>query len=140
MSNILLIFQNAKYAEDQGFSQTISNIQELPQSIDSLLKSDSFKANVIRQTKLFKSSESMPLNKAMWWIEHVLANPDLVFRSPADDRFFIVQNSLDIYCFYVALCVMFIFNIVYNLRKAKDVENAIKKEAKHKNRKNGKHN
>lgn len=93
---------------------------------------------MIQQTKLFKSVESKPLFKAIWWIEHVLDNPDLVFKSPADDRFFIVQNSLDIYCFFVAVCVMFIFNVVYNLRRAKSSKNISKKDAKQKVRKNGK--
>ncbi|KAL5291059.1 hypothetical protein ACFFRR_010461 [Megaselia abdita] len=134
-------FRNAKYAEDQGFSQTISSIKELSQAIESLLKSNSFKTKVVNQSKLFKSGESKPLDKAIWWIEHVLANPDLVFKSPADDRFFIIQNSLDIYCFFVSLFVLFLFNFIYNLRKAKSAKKTAKKEAKLsklKTKKNGK--
>lgn len=93
-----------------GVSEGLSYIDLSPKHIkDRLVKvltNATYLANAIKMSKVYQDQKERPLDRAIWWIEWALRNPNAkYFKSPAIRLGFFVGNSFDIIIFILLIAV-----------------------------------
>lgn len=73
---------------------------------------------MIAASRAFRDQKETPLERALWWIEWAMRNPNPVhFESPATELNFIHIQSIDVIAFLTLISVMIIFALFIILRK-----------------------
>ncbi|XP_058456177.1 UDP-glucosyltransferase 2-like [Malaya genurostris] len=103
----------AGVAEELDFSSL--TVDKIRNAVLKVLQTSTYQDNMKRRSKLFRDQPEKPLDRAIWWIEYVIRNPDLShLKSPSLELGTIRSNLLDIFGFY-----LFIVGFTYvTLRKA----------------------
>lgn len=77
-----------------------------------VLENSNYTINAKKASQRFKDQKEKPLDRAIWWIEWVLRNPESDFmKSPVLKLGYFVGHSLDVIGF-VALIIIFIFYVL----------------------------
>ena len=88
--------------------QTLT-VESFKQSILSIVGSADVAKNSARISKLFKDKPQKPLDKAVWWVDYVIRNPDLDnIKSPTLKLGFLATYSLDILLAVVVIFFVFL--------------------------------
>lgn len=89
------------------YSLTYNNTRE---TIRKVLENPNYSTNIQKLSKQVKDQKETPLERAIWWIEWILRNPNVNhMRSPVHKLGFFISNSFDIIAFEIAIFVLFIF-------------------------------
>jgi glucuronosyltransferase len=96
-------------------------VENLKQSILEVFENSSYTENAERISKNFRDKSEKPLERAIWWIEYVMRNPNLDhLRSPTLELGYFVSNGYDIFLSLViaVLTLLYlVFKISNNLLK-----------------------
>ncbi|XP_053667148.1 UDP-glucosyltransferase 2-like [Anopheles marshallii] len=73
-------FKNINYCESKGVGKRLSiehvNKEDLVRTIREIMTTESYRINMKRMSSLFRDQPEHPLDRAVWWVEWVLRNPD----------------------------------------------------------------
>nr|XP_019539380.2 UDP-glucuronosyltransferase 2B15-like [Aedes albopictus] len=115
---------SAGVAEALDF-QTLS-VEKIRNTVLKVLETPKYKENMMRRSKFLQDQPEKPLNRAIWWIEYVIRNPDLNhMKSPTLELGTIGSNLLDVYALYLLVIVIgykvikFGFNSVFQKQSSK---------------------
>jgi glucuronosyltransferase len=85
-------------------------VENLKQLILEVLENSSYTENAERISKNFRDKSEKPLERAIWWIEYVLRNPNLDhLRSPTLELGYFVSNGYDVFCFVGGMSLLIVF-------------------------------
>lgn len=71
-----------------------------------------------KRSKLLRDQPEKPRERAIWWIEYVLRNPDAShLRTPTVQMGFIQANSIDLYAVIYTAFLIIIFSLLYLVQK-----------------------
>lgn len=72
-----------------------------------------FMENSLKLSKRFQDQPEKPLQRAIWWIEYILRNPNPKhLRSPTIELGFIAANSFDVISLAVISIAVFVYAVV----------------------------
>lgn len=90
--------------------KTITSIS-FKQSILEMLGNPQYHRNAQLRSVNFQDQKEHPLNRAMWWIEYVLRNPDISFLKQSGQNLHFAQNifvqhSIDVITFLLVVVLI----------------------------------
>lgn len=102
-----------------GFAEGLDSLtltkKEIRKKLFQVLEDPKYAANAKKLSAHFKDQKELPLNRAVWWIEWVLRNPNADYmKSPVLRIGYIVGNSLDLIAF-ITLALVAILIIGYKV-------------------------
>lgn len=69
------------------------------------------------RSKLLRDQPEKPIDRAVWWVEYVLRNPDAShLRTPTIELGFFRSNSLDVYALLYTGFISVVISVLYLLR------------------------
>ncbi|XP_055545129.1 UDP-glucosyltransferase 2-like [Wyeomyia smithii] len=94
-------FANIEYCVRQGLAKRLLirkfESQHLIDAVREISSETSYQDNMTKLSKVFRDQPESPLDRAVWWIEWVLRNPDTrVLQSGAIDLHWFVKYSMDV--------------------------------------------
>lgn len=90
----------------------------LTEKIQLLLTDQKYKVSMIAASKAFRDQKDSPLERAIWWIEWAMRNPDAVhFKSSGSDLNFIQIESIDVIATLTLISAVAAFAFFVILRK-----------------------
>lgn len=76
------------------------NAENLKAKVLEVVQNPAYRENMQKRSKKFNDQPMQPLDRAIWWIEYVLRNPEPVhLLSPAINMSFLAAYSLDLLIF-----------------------------------------
>ncbi|XP_052894295.1 UDP-glucosyltransferase 2-like [Anopheles moucheti] len=105
-------FRNINYCVEVGIAKRLSiqhfQANELVQAVKEILDNDGYSKRMKQMSRLFRDQPETPLERAAWWCEWVLRNPDAnLLQSPAVYMSWFRKYSYDVLTFMlVALLVV----------------------------------
>ncbi|XP_059612714.1 uncharacterized protein LOC132259179 [Phlebotomus argentipes] len=109
-------FDNIRLLAKQGIAeqQDIMQIERhsLQQVMKKILDDPKYWNNAQALSRIFKDQKETPLERAIWWTEFVLRNPNSThMRSQSLDQGVFIRHSWDVLAFFSALFLIFLFCI-----------------------------
>ncbi|XP_031638676.1 UDP-glucuronosyltransferase 2C1-like [Contarinia nasturtii] len=100
--------QNLMKTKRLGISEGVDYFSlskaELKKTLHKVLEDPLYSINALKWSAKFRDQKEKPLDRAVWWIEWLLRNPDCDhLKSPVLQLGFIVGNSYDIIAFIILL-------------------------------------
>lgn len=114
----MFYLQNLQKSIRLGFAEGI-NFQEMTteiikEKLHKILDDPKYKKNAEELSTRFRDQKEKPLDRAIWWIEWALRNPNANFlKSPVLRLGFITGNSFDV----IATITIILFVILYFVTK-----------------------
>lgn len=87
----------------------------LKDAIQQVLNNPTFRQKAQLRSKLFQDQSETPLERAIWWCEYILRNPDVsVLKSRSMDLNLLQRQSIDVIAFLtiVTLVLFLIFTYI----------------------------
>lgn len=102
-----------------GFAESIEfhtmTTSEIKKKIQIVLEDPKYATNAKRISKRFKDQKEKPIDRAVWWIEWLLRNPDADYmKSPVLRLGYIIGNSYDLIAF-ISIAIFLILILVVKL-------------------------
>lgn len=118
------------FAEKVDFhTMTTAGIKE---KLTKVLEDPTYRKNVMKLSKRFKDQKEKPIDRAVWWVEWVLRNPNADYlRSPVLRLGFIVGNAYDIVAFITLICILttiIVMKMIWNCTLSKKKTKQLKTE------------
>lgn len=118
---LLFVPQNVHKSVVAGVSEHINFAEltaaELKGKLSKVLTNPSYKQRMSIRSKRMRDQPEKPLDRAVWWIEFVLRNPDSShLRPPTIEMGFVQANSLDLYAILFTGFLVGIFVVAYLVR------------------------
>lgn len=117
-------FQNLRKAITDGAAVELSlqefNAKNLKSKILEVVENPTYMENMRKRSKIFNDQPMKPLDRAVWWVEYVLRNPEpnhLI--SPALEMGFFAAYSLDIVVTLFVCITVVLFLIMWKTLKSK---------------------
>ncbi|XP_035916056.1 UDP-glucosyltransferase 2-like [Anopheles stephensi] len=100
-------FRNINYCVDAGIAKRLSiqhfKANELVEAVSEILASDKYSAKMKQMSRLFRDQPESPLERAVWWCEWVLRNPEAdLLQSKAVHMSWFQKYSFDVLTFTLA--------------------------------------
>lgn len=106
------------------------SVDKIRSTVLKVLETPKYKENMVRRSKFLRDQPDKPLDRAIWWIEYVIRNPDLShMKSPTLELGTIGSNLLDVYAFYLVIIII-VLKVMKNAFKRVFNKQTIKKTAK----------
>lgn len=100
----------------EGIDYHSLNYDDMKSTILKVLEEPSYAANIKKVSARFKDQKEKPLDRAIFWIEWIIRNPDCDYlKSPVLELGYIVGNSYDIIAFIVLLIILILIIFLYLL-------------------------
>lgn len=125
--------QNINYCVQYGVGKRLSvknlKSQDLVNAIQEIMTDKSYRENMALLSKVFRDEREHPLERAIWWVEWVLRNPNSRhLQSNAINLHWFVKYSLDVIVPIVAFVVLLFSYIVKVLLCRKPMHKKSKRE------------
>lgn len=102
---------------EQLLASDLSSVT-LTEKINVLLTDQKYKRNAIAASKVFRDQKDTPLERALWWIDWAMRNPDANhFKNSANDLNFFEIHSMDVIAFLTLVLALLTYGIFLILRK-----------------------
>ncbi|XP_058120074.1 UDP-glucosyltransferase 2-like [Anopheles coustani] len=113
-------FRNINYCVEAGIAKRLSihNFQasELVNAVKDILENPKYAKKMKQVSRLFRDQPETPLERAVWWCEWVLRNPDAdLLQSRAVNLSWFRKNSYDVISFMLgalSLLILFVWRVV----------------------------
>lgn len=96
---------------------------DIKEKLTKVLENPTYRKNVMKLSKRFKDQKEKPIDRAVWWVEWVLRNPNADYlRSPVLRLGLIVGNAYDLVAFVTFMFIIIIFiamKIIWNCTLSK---------------------
>ncbi len=97
-----------------GFGQFIQyqdiNDDNLFEAIKEMLTNDIYAENAKKYGTLLMDQITKPLDRASWWLEHIMRHPGMyVAKSGAHRLNWIQYNLIDVYAFLLSILILVLF-------------------------------
>lgn len=107
-------FRNINYCVSLGVAKRLMvqymHAVELVDSITDILTNSSYSDNMIRLSRLFRDQPETPLQRAVWWVEWILRNPDSdMLQSSTINLHWIKKYSYDVFLFVVSVTLSLLY-------------------------------
>ena len=104
---------NAKESEKMGFGVSVPyanlNEKDLHKAIKKVLQVPAYLKNAQKYGSMLNDQITKPLDRAVWWIEHVIKHPKMYQgKSPANKLYWFQYFLLDVILFYLIISYCFI--------------------------------
>lgn len=110
------------------------NVKETTETILEVLEDPTYAINTVKWSARFRDQKEKPLDRAVWWIEWLLRNPNCDhFKSPVHRLGFIAANAYDVITFITLFLIAFSI-LFYNCLKKCTKRSHYKKSDKKKNK------
>lgn len=87
--------------------------KEIKEKLQKILENETYKENVKKISKQFKDQKEKPIDRAIWWMEWVLRNPDANYlKSPMLQLGLFVGNAYDLIAFVAFVIMLILYFIV----------------------------
>lgn len=99
------------------------------ETLKELLERPSFLEKAREKGRLFRDQPEKPIERALWWVEYVLRNPEIShLKNPEfHEMNFLVKHSIDVYAIlFVIILVVFWGILKCACWKKKSVEDKLK--------------
>lgn len=94
MQNVL---KSIRYGFGEGIDFHTMTTQIIKEKLQKLLEDPKYMENAKKMSQRFRDQKELPLDRAVWWIEWVLRNPDCDYlKSPVLRLGFFAGNSFDV--------------------------------------------
>ncbi|GAB0089114.1 hypothetical protein DMENIID0001_036040 [Sergentomyia squamirostris] len=115
-------FLNIQKSVEIGVALTVDlaniNAEALQDSIHQVLQNSSFYEKARIRSRLFRDQSETPLERAIWWCEYILRNPDVSFlRSGSLDLNILQRHSIDVIAFLTIVTLSLIIFFTYIIWK-----------------------
>lgn len=88
--------------------------KEFKAKLYEILENPKYAANAKKLSKRFKDQKEKPLDRAVWWIEWALRNPDGDFmKSPVLNLGLIAGNAFDVIACLVLLLFLILISVLW---------------------------
>lgn len=120
-------FRNINYCSLIGVARRLSiqhcNAQELINTIREVTSNSSYSKNMKRLSQLVHDQPETPLERAVWWVNWVLRNPDVdILQSSVMRMGWVQKYLLDVFLFiYVILSVLFLLLVKFTINYVKRI-------------------
>lgn len=106
----------------EGVNYVSLSKNQLKNTLLKVLKDSSYTSNAIKWSSKFREQKEHPLDRAVWWIEWLIRNPDSAdyLRSPVLQLGYIAGNGYDIIAYIIIIFVVLfciLFRIIQNAYK-----------------------
>lgn len=105
---------------------------DIKEKLTKVLENPTYSENVLKLSKRFKDQKEKPIDRAVWWVEWVLRNPNADYlRSPVLRLGFIVGNAYDLVAFVTLMFIIIVFiamKIIWNCTLSKKRTKQLKTE------------
>lgn len=109
------MIKTKRHGISEGINHRSATKDDIKNTLLKVLGDSSYKINAEKFSARFKDQKEKPLDRAVWWIEWVLRNPDAVYlKSPVLWLGFIAGNSYDVIAL-ITLCVLILFAILIRI-------------------------
>ncbi|XP_058447702.1 UDP-glucosyltransferase 2-like [Malaya genurostris] len=94
-------FANIEYCTQQGVGIRLSlrsfEAQHLVDAVREIMHNQKYRENMAKLSKVFRDQPESPLDRAVWWVEWVIRNPDArMMQSSAVDLHWFAKYSIDV--------------------------------------------
>lgn len=87
--------------------------EELKEKLTKLLENGTYAHRVAEVSKAFRDQKESPMERAIWWIEWTMRNPNAEYmRSPVHKLGHVAANAFDVVAFFIALAAIVFYLIV----------------------------
>lgn len=104
----------------------------IKEKLTKVLEDPTYRKNVMKLSKRFKDQKEKPIDRAVWWVEWVLRNPNADYlRSPVLRLGLIVGNAYDLIASVTLIFIIFFFiamKIFWNCTPSKKKTKQLKTE------------
>ncbi|KAG5677601.1 hypothetical protein PVAND_007345 [Polypedilum vanderplanki] len=114
---LILFMDQPFYAnriKQHGVSETLSILDftedEFYETIKNMLENKTYKENAKKVSKRFRDQPMTPIEKAIYWIEWIMRNPDADLEGVAADLKFFAKYSFDVYGVFLTVFVSFCYS------------------------------
>lgn len=83
---------------------------EIKEKVQNVLENEKYKENIQKISGRFKDQKEKPIDRAIWWIEWVLRNPDADYlTSPILRLGLFVGNAYDLIAFVTFVMILILY-------------------------------
>lgn len=88
--------------------------EELKATILELVTNDEFSRKAKLMSRNFRDQPQKPMERALWWIDYVLRNPDVSFlqSKKVKEMNYVVKHSVDVIVFLTILVLVMVGSVV----------------------------
>ncbi|XP_053687356.1 UDP-glucosyltransferase 2-like [Sabethes cyaneus] len=80
------------------------SVEKIRNTVLKVLQIPKYRENMKRRSRFFRDQPEKPLNRALWWMEYVIRNPDMNhLKSPTLELGTIRSNLLDVYALFIGI-------------------------------------
>lgn len=129
--------QNAKRVVETGMGLKLDirylRRDELKATIQKLLTNKEFSRKAQQMSRNFRDQPQKPMERALWWIEYVLRNPDVSFLTSKrlNEMNFVTKHSIDVIAFLtivvLAVVGVIVRIVVLLIMRGESVKKKVKK-------------
>lgn len=130
--------QNAKRVVETGMGLKLDirylRRDELKATIQKLLTNKEFFRKAQQMSRNFRDQPQKPMERALWWIEYVLRNPDVSFLTSKrlNEMNFVTKHSIDVIAFLtivvLAVVGVIVRIVVWLIMRGASVKKKVKKQ------------
>lgn len=114
VNNKLILLQNIHRSVDKGIADFIYlndlTKESLHEKLNSTLTNSKFQENIQIASRAFKDQKEKPLERAIWWIEWAIRNPNVShYKGLGQSLNFLQIESADVYAFLTIILSAFLW-------------------------------
>lgn len=114
-------FRNINYCTSIGVARRLSletfAVDELIDAIRAMVTDPSYRTKMQRLSQHFRDQPQTPLERAVWWVEWVLRNPDVdVMQSNSINLWWFQKYLMDVFLFVFIVIVSVVVTLIVILR------------------------
>lgn len=122
----MIVSQNSQKSFKKGISEQvlpsdlIRSSSALKEKIALLLSDPKYKTNVVAASKAFRDQKETPLDRALWWIEWAIRNPNGIYiesvSNVSNHLSFLEIHSVDVISFIAFVSAVFCYGVLIILK------------------------
>ncbi|XP_055604627.1 UDP-glucosyltransferase 2-like [Uranotaenia lowii] len=115
-------FRNINYCESAGIAKRLSvpdltNSTKFVETMRETLEVPSYLNKMKRLSRMFRDQPEHPMDRAVWWVEWVIRNPDAKLQSKATTMGWLQKYQYDVLLSFILALVVVLFVIVVSIHR-----------------------
>uniref|UniRef100_A0A1I8Q3X2 UDP-glucuronosyltransferase n=1 Tax=Stomoxys calcitrans TaxID=35570 RepID=A0A1I8Q3X2_STOCA len=114
-------FNNMAAVENKGYGLTLDyrtlSAKSLSKALERVMHDKRFKQNIMTTSQRYRDQDMLPLDKAIYWVEHVVRQNGAQYLHCAGlDLNFIQYHNLDAMLILYGVTILVIFSVLYSMK------------------------